>query len=418
MLLYVCLIAVPVAAAGAIACSGGGETGDCSVDKCPETHYCDHRTKKCVANVICTKPAQCEGGKCVQGECCGGGKACPSDKEQDKEQPPADGGTADTGPPKDSGPDVVPEPPKCGGATICRTNDDCSGAGERCDKDGCCTDACTKVEDCGPKFDCAADCTGRKFACLAKRCQRLPCECAKDEKCDTSDTKKCVAFCQKPKCDGTTCPAGKAPDPDANCKCDLDLIEACGGCQKDAECGPGNKCIKERLGNYCAANCCTKACASGYRCDTRVGDGGRFCLPSSGKCPCQGLQCATGTRCCPGKEDRCRECCSAKDCPPAGNPKATFCHNVTYRCVEACEGVVCNDPEKCDPADGKCKCFGKVCPTGQTCWFNYGCHGGGTKTCSTSQSCCPHNKAAPACNYSSYCCQQQCKNYCRYGNCY
>ena len=234
---------------------------------------------------------------------------------------------------------------------------ECSGGGEPCatGKPGACgigvthcangavgcvgvvppsAEKCDGVDnDCNGKVDDHATCPTAGDVCqngtCVHPCGRSEFRCTVGTSCDSASQ-----LCVDPACIGVTC-AGDQVCTGGRC------VAACDG----VACPHGQTCV----GNACVDLCGAVACAAGQVC--REGT----CF--AGCAACDGVVCASGTKCDTGSGE-----CRDPSCPQ-GCPTGTFCK--AGACVDGCDGAKCPAGQAC--AHGQCS--GTAGPSGADAGF-------------------------------------------------
>lgn len=369
---------------------------ECETNKdCGSGKFCNKGKCKrlaCESDADCANGEQCKSGACVKG-------TGPTEKTSE------DGGATDTDPgdttPTETGPTDTSTGDKtstgpCGSLTECKTDSACGG--DKCIA-GCCLPKCDKDKPCPGTFKCKTD-SGQCVVCLqdgdcpvlGQKCDQTTGTCGEGVQCPGGKPPgpdgKCVQPCADAKCGPT-----ETPDPDASCKC-IPKVGACESCTKNAECGLGNHCVEDTQKNkFCAIDCTTTSkCDPGYQC-LSLGDYS-VCMPSSGFCPCLGVKCQNGQKCCKSR-GTCTECCEDSDCTKTGE----ICRaDGSCGASDPCKGVTCQPGQQCNSSTGKCGCA-SPCPAGTCC-------GAGDNTCSAGACGGPGTGTCkPACTGGMKCCK-------------
>ncbi len=252
------------------------------------------------------------------------------------------GSRADAGPGKlkpDRGP-VTPGKKALGG--LCSTNTQCLGS--ICHK-GKCTRACSTQADCpGATHDCGV--VSKRLICyprtymvgLGKACGSDG-QCCCGLTCNGGGKGTAQAFCSGKCTDDTGCPPSMTCQTVASGKKECVPHEYCAGCQYDAQCPTGHKCVLQGGRKSCLKKCRagSSECPGYTTCQAAAG--GNYCVHKSGSCRGNGSQCAA--------------CSSSADCN-MGGMCLTFSTTGESFCASSCSGGSCPGGYGCYSKVNKC----------------------------------------------------------------
>ena len=198
-----------------------------------------------------------------------------------------------------------------------------AGCGAKCEKDSDCPRGTVcQAEACVTSCRSDRDCLGGRIR-LGGTCS-LDRDGAETGRSDSGTAERSAGELVAPDtaagdgvpCAWATCPAGHMPDPSNWCRCKK-AVKWCEACSRDEDCGPGALCAIGAGGStsFCAEDCSASSACSDpalYAC-LILGSSRKGCVPLSGACPCLGVSCAAGKRCC-DRDRACHECCTDADC--------------------------------------------------------------------------------------------------------
>jgi hypothetical protein len=280
---------------------------------------------------VCTDPAQCASGNCVEGYCCntactGGCNACSASAGA------SSNGTCTVLAPRSLG--VGCGRYRCGGAADCPANG-CAGDGDCAPGSFCNGGSCLEVKAVGLACTTSSECAPTNGALGGYCVDGVCCSTACASRCSA-----CSAALKDSGVDGECGPVRVGTDPDDEC-----TEEPKTGCGLDGLCNKG-ECERWLPGTDCSdvpgTNICVGTHAVGHVCD------------DTGACSTD----PRGTDCSPGKcqNGTCPGCANSRDCLDSA-----FCRG--GRCVtKRAQGAACSANEECaleHCVDGVC--CGDVC---------------------------------------------------------